>query len=453
MQPGTLIEFEQTNPKRKGSKAYERYEAYKVAKKVEEAMKLGAAKGDLVNDHKAAYLKIIGETSEAAPGVPSSPGKLKRSASAVEVAASAAFGVVPSPAKRRASEQAAVPNEVAAVASSAPVARNVVAPPVVAPEPAVAASAVAAPIATQPADPASAVLATSDPAPGIIAPVLVDAAPAAAQVVAPDLAAPAPAPAARTDPAPAAERAPAPVDAVPASPAVIEPIIASDLVAPVVSSSVAPVAESTSANAAAPKKQEEKVDLSFATGIEKKPHKYARRVIREAERMLCQKGLNDARVEGYEFSLTDRDSLSRWAVKVRDLNSDSQLVQDLQKLDLELSIDLEIILPDGFPLEPPFARVVYPELGGGYVFGHGGICFEPLTQKGWAPSMTLPSLVIAIKGILDHGGVRCKGAGDRAARTVKHFTEEGAKRDHKTIVTAHRGGEGASYGSLKYYKS
>ena len=30
---------------------------------------------------------------------------------------------------------------------------------------------------------------------------------------------------------------------------------------------------------------------------------------------------------------------------------------------------------------PPFVRVVYPKLRGGYVFEHGAICFEALTPK------------------------------------------------------------------------
>ena len=46
-------------------------------------------------------------------------------------------------------------------------------------------------------------------------------------------------------------------------------------------------------------------------------------------------------------------------------------------------------------------RVVYPKLQGGFVFGGGAICFEPLTPKGWASAMSLPALAIAIKGFFD----------------------------------------------------
>merc|ERR1711920_305925 len=103
-------------------------------------------------------------------------------------------------------------------------------------------------------------------------------------------------------------------------------------------------------------------------------------------------------------------------------------------------------LPDGFPLQPPFVRVVYPKLKGGYVFSGGGICFEPLTPKGWAASMTLPSLAIAIKGIMDYGEVRIAGIGDKVSRTIREYSEEAARRDSAHIERAHNGGDSRTYG-------
>ena len=38
-----------------------------------------------------------------------------------------------------------------------------------------------------------------------------------------------------------------------------------------------------------------------------------------------------------------------------------------------------MIVPEEYPLKPPFVRVVWPELQGGYVFGGGAICFEVIT--------------------------------------------------------------------------
>jgi len=171
----------------------------------------------------------------------------------------------------------------------------------------------------------------------------------------------------------------------------------------------------------------------------------------EAKRLLSPEGLAEAEKSGYKFCLKDKQNLAKWFVQLRDINPDGHLAADLKKHNLDACIDLELILPDGFPMEPPFVRVLYPQLKGGFVFARGGICFEPLTQKGWAPSMTLPNLAIAIKGILDYGEVRVAGIGNRETRTVPHYTEEGARKDQSAISSAHRGGEGNTYG--KNYSS
>ncbi|CAE7873611.1 Ubiquitin-conjugating enzyme E2Q-like protein [Symbiodinium microadriaticum] len=189
----------------------------------------------------------------------------------------------------------------------------------------------------------------------------------------------------------------------------------------------------------------QQVDLSFAN-MSGKPMRYVKRTMGEAKRLLSPEGLAEAEKSGYRFCLKDKENLARWFVQLRDINPDGKLAADLKKHNLDASIDLELVLPDGFPMEPPFVRVVYPQLKGGFVFERGGICFEPLTQKGWAPSMTLPTLAIAIKGILDYGDVRIAGVGDRANRTVAHYTEEGARKDHTAISAAHRGGDSNTYG-------
>jgi len=57
--PGKVapVVWDQTNPKRAGSCAFDRYERYKRAKTVGEALSLGAAPGDISFDFKKGYLK------------------------------------------------------------------------------------------------------------------------------------------------------------------------------------------------------------------------------------------------------------------------------------------------------------------------------------------------------------------------------------------------------------
>lgn len=345
----TAISFVQQNPKRAGSQAYTRYELYKLATTVGEALKKGAVRGDVQSDIKQGHCKLLGDAGAEANKAlqPKAGGAPKRPAGAAAVAEGA------SSEKKRRVEAAA------------------------------------------PTTPQALFLAPVRDAPGVAVSALGRATEAATQAV----------------------------SSVPSS---------------------------------APRRIEkadlDTVDLSFAK-LDGKNVKYIKRTMGEARRLLCQKGLEEAREGGYEFLLLDRENLSRWAVRLRDLNPDGQLSKDLKARGLDQSIDLELSLPDTFPIEPPFVRLVWPELTGGFVFSHGGICFEPLTPKGWLPSMTLPALAIAIKGIMDFGGVRLAGVGDKAARTVKHYTMEGARKDHKHISAAHRDGDAKTYTSVSHLKS
>jgi len=361
--PNGEITFVQENPKRAGTKAHERYEKYKMAKTVEEAVRSGALRADVTNDMKMGFCKAVGSNRgpESAPCVAQECGE--RAA-----------------AKRSADEALVVQDEVAQQ------------PPSKRPPPL-----------------------TPSAGPG--------GAPSG------NVEAPAP--------------APAPADAVG---------VAEAAAAPSKEAAAVSAAASTSRPAGVTAAQLSEVDLSFAE-LDGKPLKFVKRVMGEARRLLCSHGLEEAEKNGYRFTLEDRQNLSKWKVQLYDLNPEGHLAKDLRKHNLDPCIDLELTLLDGFPLEPPFARVLYPQLSGGYVFSRGGICFEPLTSKGWVPTMTLPALAIAIKGILDYGEVRVAGVGNREARKVAQYTFDGAQKDHAQIVSAHRGGEGSTYGSLKRYAS
>lgn len=53
------IQFLQTNPKKAGGTSFHRYEKYKHAKTVKEALALGAAKGDIAYDWKQGFFKRV----------------------------------------------------------------------------------------------------------------------------------------------------------------------------------------------------------------------------------------------------------------------------------------------------------------------------------------------------------------------------------------------------------
>jgi hypothetical protein len=65
----TRLEFMQRNPKFRNSKSYERYEKYKKARRLREALALGASIGDIRWDYSRGFFKIVEETETQTPSV------------------------------------------------------------------------------------------------------------------------------------------------------------------------------------------------------------------------------------------------------------------------------------------------------------------------------------------------------------------------------------------------
>lgn len=63
----TCVEFKQENPKKRGSASAIRYDQYKRARTVQEALDLGAHQGDLMHDHERGFVKVVGAASARAP--------------------------------------------------------------------------------------------------------------------------------------------------------------------------------------------------------------------------------------------------------------------------------------------------------------------------------------------------------------------------------------------------
>ena len=61
---------------------------------------------------------------------------------------------------------------------------------------------------------------------------------------------------------------------------------------------------------------------------------------------------------------------------------------------------------DTFPFDPPFVRVIYPIITGGYVLGGGAICMELLTKQGWSSAYSLESVILQIAATLVKGKAR-----------------------------------------------
>merc|ERR1719240_1273516 len=127
---------------------------------------------------------------------------------------------------------------------------------------------------------------------------------------------------------------------------------------------------------------------------------------------------------GVNFELRgDGADLSTWKFALS-FDPETDIGKKLLPVDKDANsstIDLEIDVPEEYPMQPPFVRILYPQLSGGYIFDHGAICFEALTPKGWPAAMTLPALATSIKGLFDAGGTKVTGWGQREQRVVPEY--------------------------------
>ena len=64
------------------------------------------------------------------------------------------------------------------------------------------------------------------------------------------------------------------------------------------------------------------------------------------------------------------------------------------------------LLQENYPFDPPFVRVVFPVLTGGYVLGGGAICMELLTKQGWSSAYTIEAVILQIAATLVKGKAR-----------------------------------------------
>jgi ubiquitin-conjugating enzyme E2 Q len=71
-------------------------------------------------------------------------------------------------------------------------------------------------------------------------------------------------------------------------------------------------------------------------------------------------------------------------------------------------IQMEMKFTEGFPLEPPFIRVLKPrfKFRTGHVTIGGSICMQLLTKSGWSPVNTIESIFVQIRCEIASGGAR-----------------------------------------------
>ncbi|XP_038071811.1 ubiquitin-conjugating enzyme E2 Q2-like isoform X1 [Patiria miniata] len=130
------------------------------------------------------------------------------------------------------------------------------------------------------------------------------------------------------------------------------------------------------------------------------------------------------------------DSLYDWHIKILSVDNDSPLYADLKQLKEKEGKDhilLNMTFKDNFPFDPPFVRVIFPVLTGGYVLGGGAICMELLTKQGWSSAYTVEAVILQIAATLVKGKARIQFG----ASKQRQYSLARAQQSFKSLVQIH----------------
>ena len=110
--------------------------------------------------------------------------------------------------------------------------------------------------------------------------------------------------------------------------------------------------------------------------------------------------INEFKDIGENLDCIDGD-LYKWKAMLVNFDKDSTIYKELQKHNMK-GVEIEIRLPELYPFEPPFLRVVKPRFV--YKTGHvtvgGSICVDILTSTAWSPSFTMKKLLMTLETLI-----------------------------------------------------
>ncbi|CAH1374077.1 hypothetical protein MTP99_015451 [Tenebrio molitor] len=140
----------------------------------------------------------------------------------------------------------------------------------------------------------------------------------------------------------------------------------------------------------------------------------------------------------YQIELVN-ESLYEWNIRLMAVDPDSPLSHDLQMLKEKEGKDailLNMLFKDTYPFEPPFVRVVYPVISGGYVLVGGAICMELLTKQGWSSAYTVEAVIMQISATLVKGKARIQ-FGTPKVCSQGQYSLARAQQSFKSLVQIH----------------
>jgi ubiquitin-protein ligase len=105
--------------------------------------------------------------------------------------------------------------------------------------------------------------------------------------------------------------------------------------------------------------------------------------------------------------LEDQINIWRCQITKNNFTDSKDLFSDFNKYNIE-SVEFEVLLPERYPFEPPFIRIVSPrfEFLSGHITRGGSICMELLTKQGWTSSVSIDKVLLMIKQNIMDGNAR-----------------------------------------------
>ncbi|KAI0455181.1 hypothetical protein F5B21DRAFT_216658 [Xylaria acuta] len=105
---------------------------------------------------------------------------------------------------------------------------------------------------------------------------------------------------------------------------------------------------------------------------------------------------------GWYIDFDKIENMFQLIVELHSFDPGLPLAKDMKAAGIT-SIVLEIRFLRGFPLTPPFVRVIQPRFlpfangGGGHVTAGGAMCMELLTNTGWSPVSSMESVLLQVR--------------------------------------------------------
>ncbi|KAI0517357.1 hypothetical protein F5B22DRAFT_645993 [Xylaria bambusicola] len=134
----------------------------------------------------------------------------------------------------------------------------------------------------------------------------------------------------------------------------------------------------------------------YATGA---AQKIIQKELKKLEKIQSETPLHQL---GWYIDFEKIENMFQWIVELHSFDPILPLAEDMKTAGVT-SIVLEIRFLRGFPVTPPFVRVIKPRFlpfsmgGGGHVTSGGAMCMELLTNTGWSPANSMESVFLQVR--------------------------------------------------------